>query len=296
MRDHGTYTCYVWGPEPGSVTGRGCRCAECCAANTRYEKDRAARVAPPYVGANQAREHVAWLSTQGVGLKQVAKRSGVSQGALWKLMYGKRRQDGTQVPSRRIRPETAAAILAVMPAHGAGGSRVPAGRVWEDVRRLLARGWTKSAIARAIGQGGPGLQIGRQVVTRRNAAAIRGLLDQPVPDDVGAAWSQHHRSLAEPELEPAPLDDRDKVTLALVDILEARIDENGWRRQAACAGRPVWMWFPSRGDARTLDAAKKVCGACFVRAECLAANMDQRDGVYGGLSARERRDLREAVA
>lgn len=44
----------------------------------------------------------------------------------------------------------------------------------------------------------------------------------------------------------------------------------------------------------TLAAAKKVCSYCPVRAECLDANIDEPDGVFGGTSAKERRGLRKA--
>jgi WhiB family redox-sensing transcriptional regulator len=298
VRAHGTHACYVFGPEPGGDTRRGCRCADCKAAAASYERDRKRREVPPYVSASAAREHVAWLSTQGVGLKQIVKAAGVSQGALWKLVYGKRRPDGTQVPSKRIRPETAERILAVTPADGAAGSRVPAGPVWDDVGRLLARGWTKRAIARAIGdEGANGLQLGRDVITRRNANAIRALLDQPVPSDVGAAWSAHHQAEhADEAVEPPPLDDRDRVTIALVELLEARIDQRPWRARSACRGKPAWLFFPQRGDHETVQAAKAVCRTCPVSTECLAANLGERDGVYGGLSGKERRNQRQGTA
>lgn len=298
MREHGTHACFVWGPEPGSTPGRGCRCDECRAANSAYERERKRREVPPYVSATRAREHIAWLSEQGVGLKRVAKVSGVSQGALWKLMYGKRLPNGGQQPSKRIRPETEAAILGVMPAHQAGGSRVPAGPVWEDINVLLSRGWTKRSIARAIGNpDANALQVGTQVVTRRNADAIHALLDQPVPADVGAAWSARYRATMDPgEAPEAPVyDDRDRVTLALVELLEARIDERAWRARSACRTKPTWMFFPARGDHETVKAAKAVCATCPVSAECLAANLQERDGIYGGLSGRERRDLRSPI-
>jgi hypothetical protein len=52
------------------------------------------------------------------------------------------------------------------------------------------------------------------------------------------------------------------------------------------------MWFPARGDRETSEAARKVCMACMVRDQCRAANLDQRDGVYGALTANARRELR----
>lgn len=111
MRDHGTYACYVWGPEPGCLPGRGCRCDDCKAAvRAKAAADRR-RTAPAYVGADRARSHVRRLADNGVGLKTLAKASGVSHGALTKLVYGV----GDRPPSRRIRPATEQAILAVRP-------------------------------------------------------------------------------------------------------------------------------------------------------------------------------------
>lgn len=299
MRAHGSKACYVFGPEPGGDSRKGCRCPECCASNAIYERDRARRLEPAYVIADPAREHVAWLSAQGVGLKQVAKTSGVSQGSLWKLVYGKKRPDGRQEPSRRIRKSTLDAILAVQPSHGAQGSRVPAGPVWEMIDRLVTAGVPKARIAERCGQRGPGLQLGRQVVTRENARAIKTMVAEM---DAGTLVTvKRHRNggrvIAPPAADPVPVDhynDGVRFIATMADLLE-ECNAQGWRHQAACRNRPPWLFFPARGDDETLMRAKRICSACFVRAECLAANIDQRDGIYGGLSAKARRRLREAA-
>lgn len=66
-------------------------------------------------------------------------------------------------------------------------------------------------------------------------------------------------------------------------------------------GRPV---RPDRsrgilpGEGRVDREAKKICESCEVRSECLqyALENDERFGIWGGLSERERRRLRnEAV-
>ncbi len=57
------------------------------------------------------------------------------------------------------------------------------------------------------------------------------------------------------------------------------------------------MWFPARGDMRTLAEAKAVCRFCSVRDECLAEAMQTpivKEGVWGGLTEYERRKLRRA--
>lgn len=294
MRAHGTHTCFVWGTEPGCIPGRGCRCDECRAANSAYERERKQRTEPAYVGAEPVREHLAYLSSHGVGWKTVARAGGLSPSTVWKILYGAPGRG----PSKRVRKATADALLSVTLDAGRPGSLIDAAPTWETISTLLGRGWTKRAIAQAIGTGDEnGLQLRRTTITRANAAKIRALLDEPVPDTVGKAWSSRYQANAEPaEVERPRYDLRDNVTLRLVELLEARIDENHWRRDAACRSRPVYLFFPARGDHQTLAAAKKICGACFVRAECLQANLDERDGVYGGLSGHERRTLREGAA
>lgn len=285
-REHGTFACYKFG-ESGGDHRNGCRCEPCRAANTAYYHERKRRIEPAYVGAEPAREHIAFLATQGVGLKQVAKVSGVAHGALYKIVHGT--PTIGRGPSKRIRKATLDSILSVTPRDGAGGSKVDAAPVWADVGRLLSRGWTKAAVARAIGQTTGALQLSRTTVTRRNARAIHALLEQPVPLDVGAAWSQHWIDNAEVTVEAMPMSDGDRVTLRLVELLEARIDQRPWRARAMCAGKPVHIFFPARGDHRMIAAAKAICATCPVAAECLEANQNERAGIYGGTTAGERR-------
>lgn len=74
-----------------------------------------------------------------------------------------------------------------------------------------------------------------------------------------------------------------------------------WVDRAAClrevrAGRALseW-WFPERGDANGPEArqARAVCQVCEVREECLAwAVRHFEEGIWGGVGARARRDLR----
>lgn len=285
-REHGTFACYKFG-ETGGDSHNGCRCRPCRDANNAYYHERKRRIEPAYVGADPAREHITFLATQGVGLKQVSKVSGVAHGALHKLVYGT--PSIGRGPSKRIRKATLDSILSVTPRDGAEGSKVEAGPVWADVGRLLSRGWTKAAIAHAIGNRTGALQLSRVTVTRRNARAIHALLDQPVPATVGAAWSQHWVDNAEVTVEAMPMSDGDRVILRLVELLEARIDERPWRARAACSGKPTHIFFPARGDHRMIAAAKAICATCPVSAECLEANQHERAGIFGGTTSRERR-------
>lgn len=64
-----------------------------------------------------------------------------------------------------------------------------------------------------------------------------------------------------------------------------------WMDLAACAQTDPEMFFPEKGG--TARDAKKVCRGCPVAGECLAYALrrDERWGIWGGLSERERRRL-----
>ena len=64
--------------------------------------------------------------------------------------------------------------------------------------------------------------------------------------------------------------------------------------RAACRGMPVSVFFPEPPSHGAIQQAKAVCAACEVRAECAAWAIPQTDlaGIFGGLSASERRRLR----
>lgn len=67
-----------------------------------------------------------------------------------------------------------------------------------------------------------------------------------------------------------------------------------WMDDAACAEVDPELWFPEKGGSTV--GAKRVCAACSVAAECLAYALEheERFGIWGGLSERERRRLRSA--
>lgn len=69
----------------------------------------------------------------------------------------------------------------------------------------------------------------------------------------------------------------------------------GWQDRALCAQTDPEAFFPEKGG--STREAKKVCTGCEVRAECLqyALENDERFGIWGGLSERERRKLKRQV-
>jgi WhiB family transcriptional regulator, redox-sensing transcriptional regulator len=66
-----------------------------------------------------------------------------------------------------------------------------------------------------------------------------------------------------------------------------------WQERALCAQTDPEAFFPEKGG--STREAKKVCLACDVRGECLeyALANDERFGIWGGLSERERRKLKK---
>lgn len=69
-----------------------------------------------------------------------------------------------------------------------------------------------------------------------------------------------------------------------------------WQADALCAQTDPEAFFPEKGG--STREAKRICDGCEVRSECLeyALENDERFGIWGGLSERERRKLRrEAI-
>jgi WhiB family redox-sensing transcriptional regulator len=73
-------------------------------------------------------------------------------------------------------------------------------------------------------------------------------------------------------------------------------EEAGWQERALCAQTDPEAFFPEKGG--STREAKRICTGCEVRSECLeyALAHDERFGIWGGMSERERRRLkRQAV-
>ena len=73
--------------------------------------------------------------------------------------------------------------------------------------------------------------------------------------------------------------------------------DHDWRSQAACLQSKPDLFFPVGGTDQALsqvDRAKQVCADCPVRTHCLswANRTGVSEGVWGGLSAEERKSLK----
>lgn len=90
-----------------------------------------------------------------------------------------------------------------------------------------------------------------------------------------------------------------------------------WREDAACLGYDTALWFPPDPDEtpdeprrretpRLYRQAKRICGACSVRQQCLDYALENKEpyGMWGGLTRPERatilrerrREAREELA
>lgn len=88
-----------------------------------------------------------------------------------------------------------------------------------------------------------------------------------------------------------------RPALSLVTGFDELFDtiEDQWQERALCAQTDPEAFFPEKGG--STREAKRICLGCEVRDECLdyALANDERFGIWGGLSERERRRLKRGI-
>jgi WhiB family transcriptional regulator, redox-sensing transcriptional regulator len=69
-----------------------------------------------------------------------------------------------------------------------------------------------------------------------------------------------------------------------------------WMLEARCLDADPEAFFPEKGG--STREAKRICAVCPVRQDCLsyALDNDERFGIWGGMSERERRRLKRLSA
>lgn len=85
------------------------------------------------------------------------------------------------------------------------------------------------------------------------------------------------------------------MSIMLETLLSDLVDmatETSWMSWGLCAEADPELWFPKVGE--PLRPARKICGDCPVREECLeyALDNDMQAGIWGGLTLRERRRVK----
>jgi WhiB family redox-sensing transcriptional regulator len=73
------------------------------------------------------------------------------------------------------------------------------------------------------------------------------------------------------------------------------LDDEQWQERALCAQTDPEAFFPEKGG--STREAKRICLGCEVKDRCLdyALAHDERFGIWGGLSERERRRLKRGI-
>ncbi|BBX35478.1 transcriptional regulator WhiB2 [Mycolicibacterium mageritense] len=97
---------------------------------------------------------------------------------------------------------------------------------------------------------------------------------------------------------PTPMGAAGRPQLSLVpdqiDVAPATEDDQ-WQERALCAQTDPEAFFPEKGG--STREAKRICQGCEVKDACLeyALAHDERFGIWGGLSERERRRLKRGI-
>ena len=79
-------------------------------------------------------------------------------------------------------------------------------------------------------------------------------------------------------------------------VEDADTEDLGWQERALCAQTDPEAFFPEKGG--STREAKRICQGCEVRDACLdyALAHDERFGIWGGMSERERRKLKRLAS
>lgn len=88
------------------------------------------------------------------------------------------------------------------------------------------------------------------------------------------------------------------AVIELITMLEAQSQsptDEDWYERALCPQTDPDAFFPEKGG--STKEAKKICLGCPVKQQCLqwALDNDERFGIWGGLSERERRRLKRGI-
>ena len=218
---------------------QGCDCDLCKRGNREYENHRSrqqvyGRPTADLVDAPPVPTHVRALQDAGMGTRAIAAAAGLDRKRVTQLLNG--RPDRGSPPTRRMRPEHAAALLAVAAAP-ADHALVCADGTHRRIQALVERGWSVSKLAYRLGMGPANLfaVLKQSEVTAKFARKITALYDAlwdtPPPEDTWAdrvaASRARNYAAARGWVAPAGWDDD------LIDLPEADLEKEVARRVAA---------------------------------------------------------------
>lgn len=176
-RQHGTRAKYVV---------EHCRCEPCKDANRRYNRQRQRNerraqqgieeLDVAYIDCTEARDHLRWLSSIGIGKRTVHQVTGVALSSIDKIRSGEQ---------TKARKHTVDRILAVGKHRTHGRIAIDPAAAFRLLNQLQAAGYSNAAIARHLGLKTPALQYRPDQpmlldTVRRIAAVHQRLLGQRV--------------------------------------------------------------------------------------------------------------------
>ena len=119
------------------------------------------------------------LGRSGIGWRRTATLAGVSTGVVSRLLYG---GTGDRPPARRVRPETAAALLAVRPSPETIADQVLVGATGTHrcIQALVTIGSSQQSLAGQLGmlRSNFGQVMRRERITAGTARAVAALYDE----------------------------------------------------------------------------------------------------------------------
>lgn len=211
---HGTRVAYV---------RDRCRCIGCTAANTAASRtanrERIYGRWQPYVDGRPVREHIAALRRAGIGVERIARLAGLSVSHIRQLAG-----NGPGKPPQRVRPGTAARVLAIgiQSTSRAPRSRVDATGTRRRLQALLAVGWPLKLLAHQLGCRPNSLErsMATESVTARTAHDVARLYEQlwnarppqATSDQRAAADAAQAHAAAQGWMPPLAWDDIDSDT------------------------------------------------------------------------------------
>ncbi|MFI0900605.1 hypothetical protein [Streptomyces sp. NPDC020983] len=150
-----------------------CHCDKCRKASADYQRTRHRKRGygtwQPLVDAEPIRQHLAMLREHGISYIRAAELAGLYAPTVGRLLYSV----GGRKPTQRVRPETAAALLAVQPG-AISTHRVDATGVHRRIQALAANGWPLRSLAPHFGvnPSTPGRLLNQTTLCATTAKAV----------------------------------------------------------------------------------------------------------------------------
>lgn len=163
----------------------GCRCYGCALACSQYraqvERMKAEGAWQPFVDAEPVRQHLGFLSRHGIGWRRACHLAGVSTGGGTKILYGI--PSAGRPPCRKVRPETAAKLIAVRPGPwtAADHAVIDATGYKRRLQALVALGFPQPFLCARLGIGQRSnfhIEPAKTTVLARNHRAACALYDE----------------------------------------------------------------------------------------------------------------------